>query len=257
MVYLDGEFWMTFAFRPFAWNSYPTGLGVPNSSQAEYADFDGDPMKNQTRSGLARSVDGLNWKFHGWVNDTTVDDRNVILFPGKVGGKYVVLRRPQPFVGTDTGHGDFVPSVQISYSEDLLTWTAPEPIFSPRFTWEDNRIGGSTPPILTDAGWLVFYHGVENHDPQVRGVTYRMGAVILDREDPRTVLARSPVPLLEPETYYEKTGLYIPNVVFPTGAIVRGGNIYLYYGVCDTAIALATVSLDSIVEFIMQHPNYS
>ena len=112
-------------------------------------------------------------------------------------------------------------------------------------------IGGSTPPIQTEAGWLVFYHGVETEDPSVRRVCYRMGAMLLDLENPRHVIARCPDFLMEPEAYYERFGLYIPNVIFATGNVVVDGMLYLYYGVCDTAIALATVNLDDLVEHVM------
>ena len=242
---------MTVAYRPFAWNCFPTGVGVPESSQAEYPEFDGDDRKNQTRSAILKSTNMSDWELLTWVNDGSIDDRNVILFPEKINGKYAVLRRPQAHVGTQTEH-DGVPSIQISYSEDLIDWTDPVPVLRPKYDWEDNRIGGSTPPIRTEKGWLVFYHGVQNVDPQSRTVVYRMGAALLDLNDPEKVLARSPEFLLEPEAYYEKYGLYIPMVVFPTAAIVINDMIWLYYGVCDTAIALAKASLSKVLVFLIQ-----
>jgi predicted GH43/DUF377 family glycosyl hydrolase len=75
--------------------------------------------------------------------------------------------------------------------------------------------------------------------------------MLLDLSDPRTVLARTPRFLMEPEAYYEKFGLYIPNVIFPTGSAVKDGLLWLYYGVCDTAIALATVALDELVQHVL------
>jgi predicted GH43/DUF377 family glycosyl hydrolase len=75
--------------------------------------------------------------------------------------------------------------------------------------------------------------------------------MLLDLENPRRVLARTAQPILEPETYYEKFGLYIPNVVFPTGNVVKDGVLYIYYGVCDTAIALATVEVDALVRHVL------
>ncbi len=250
VVRIEGIYYMTFAFRPFAWSSYPTGVGVPRSEQVDYPGFDGDPSKNQTRSGIAVSRDRRLWNFHSWVSSTEIDDRNVILFPEKIGGRFAALRRPQGFVGTDTSHGTTIPSIQLSYSTDLRVWTEPVPILHPEFAWEDNRIGGSTPPLRTEAGWLVFYHGVQNLDASLKRVVYRMGACLLDLEDPTRVLARSPEPLLEPEEYYECFGVYIPKVVFPTGAVVVDGTIHLYYGVCDTAIAKATAELDAVMNYL-------
>lgn len=249
IIKIEGIYYMTVAYRPYAWNSYPTGLGVPNSTQAEFPGFDGDDSKNQTRSAILRSEDRINWELLSWVSDPTIDDRDVILFPEKIGGRYAVLRRPQQFVGLNTEHAP-APSIQISYSDDMLSWTVPKPIIHPRFDWEDNRIGGSTPPIRTDHGWLVFYHGVENLDPEYRTVVYRMGAALLDLGNPEKVIARSPQFLMEPEEYYEKFGLYIPNVIFHTAACVIDGEIWLYYGVCDTAIALAQVKLDDVLNYL-------
>jgi predicted GH43/DUF377 family glycosyl hydrolase len=119
--------------------------------------------------------------------------------------------------------------------------------------WESNRIGASTPPIRTDDGWLLFHHGVEDEIPGVRRVIYRMGAMLLDLNDPCRVLARLPFPLLQPEAYYERVGAYIPNVVFPTGAVVVDGTVRLYYGVCDTAIALAEAPLEAILDELRRH----
>ena len=75
--------------------------------------------------------------------------------------------------------------------------------------------------------------------------------MMLDHDDPKKIIARCPDFLMEPETYYEKFGLYIPNVVFPSGAVVKEGLLYLYYGACDTAIGLATVNLDDLVKHVM------
>jgi predicted GH43/DUF377 family glycosyl hydrolase len=134
----------------------------------------------------------------------------------------------------------------------LQTWTEPELVIKPEYAWEDNRIGGATPPIKTEQGWLVLYHGVENQNPAVRRVCYRLGALLLDLNDPTKVLARTSNFIMEPETYYERYGLYIPNVVFPTGNVIVDRVLYLYYGVCDTAIALATVPLDELVEHVLR-----
>jgi predicted GH43/DUF377 family glycosyl hydrolase len=82
-------------------------------------------------------------------------------------------------------------------------------------------------------------------------VIYRLGAMLLDPADPRRVIARAPDFIMEPEAYYEKFGLFVPNVIFPTGAVVKDGLLWIYYGCCDTAIGLATVPLEELVEFIL------
>jgi predicted GH43/DUF377 family glycosyl hydrolase len=244
---LDGLYWMTFAFRPYAWSCYPTGVGVPKSEVPHYPGFDPLKTPNQTRSGLAVSRDRAKWEFHSWITPEDIDDRDVILFPEKIGGRYAVLRRPIRHVSTDTSHGDEQPGIMVSFSEDLRKWTEPELVVAPAFAWEDNRIGGSAPPIRTPKGWLVLYHGVETQDRTVNRVCYRMGAMLLDLADPRKVLARSKSFLMEPEEEYEKHGVFIPNVIFPTAAILVDGELRIYYGACDTAICLASATLDSVL----------
>jgi predicted GH43/DUF377 family glycosyl hydrolase len=252
VVKIGETYYMTFAFRRFAWNIFPSGLGVPEASQGAFPGFDPSVDKNQTRSGIAVSTDRVHWKFFGWATPDTMDDRDVILFPEKIGGRFALLRRPIGFVDTDTGHGEEHPSIRISFSEDLRTWTDPEVVIRPEFAWEDNRIGGSAPPVRTKRGWLVLYHGVENSYPPTRRVIYRLGAMLLDIDDPRKVIARAPRFIMEPEAYYEKFGLFIPNVIFPTGCVVKDGLLWIYYGCCDTAIGLATVPLEQLVDYIFE-----
>lgn len=256
---LDGRWWMTFAFRPYAWSSHPTGVGVPDSYETAFPDLPPPPPSvgagstnvaggrsdNLTRSGLAVSDDGRSWMFHSWITPSDMDDRNAILFPEKIRGRYAVLRRP-----LEAGRS----CIWISYSGDLACWSEPELLARAAYSWENNRIGGACPPILTEHGWLVFYHGVETTDAAARAVTYRMGAMLLDPDDPRRILARSPEPLLAPESYYERVGLYIPNVVFPTACVARGDELLLYYGACDTCIGLARGSLRAVLGHLLRHP---
>lgn len=252
VVKIGGDYLLTYAFRPYAWDSYPTGVGVPESREVAYPGFSGRSEENQTRSGVARSRDRVTWEHLGWVNPPDVDDRNVILFPEKVGGAYLVLRRPSGFVSTQAEH-EQAPSICLSRSNDLRSWTDPRPLLAPAFEWESNRIGGSTPPVRTEAGWLLFYHGVETLDTACRRVVYRLGAAMLDGDAPTRVIARCPEPVMEPRAYYERFGAYIPNVIFPTAAVVADGELRLYYGCCDTCIALATARLDDVVEHVMRH----
>jgi predicted GH43/DUF377 family glycosyl hydrolase len=249
VVKIDGIYYMTYAFRPYAWNSNPTGVGVPESYEPTFPEFSGRSEENMTRSGIAVSTDRLHWQHRCWPTPKELDDRDVILFPEKIDGRFALLRRPLQFVGPQ--YGTDYPGIWICYSEDLETWTAPELVIKPEYAWEDNRIGGATPPIKTEAGWLVLYHGVENQNPAIRRVCYRLGALLLDLDNPTKVLARTGNFIMEPETYYERYGLYIPNVVFPTANVVVDGLLYLYYGVCDTAIALATVPLTELVDHVL------
>jgi len=264
VVKIGDTYYMTFAFRPYAWSMHPTGLGAPDTHETNHPDVvrvkpePGDPKNiiggypdNMTRSGLATSRDRVNWKFHSWITAPDMDDRDVILFPEKINGRFAVLRRPVQLVGEKFGTTG--PAIWISYSDDLQSWTDPKLLAKAQYKWEDNKIGGSTPPIKTDQGWLVLYHGVETINKKNRALTYRLGAMMLDLHNPEKIIARVPDPIMEPETYYERFGLYIPNVIFPTGNVVVNGTVYLYYGCCDSCIGLATCELDELVKFVMKH----
>lgn len=106
--------------------------------------------------------------------------------------------------------------------------------------WDNIKIGIAAPPIETEKGWLLLYHGVGS------GNIYRLGAMLLDYEDPRVILGRSDEPILEPEKKYELEGV-VPNVVFPCGAVLIENTLYVYYGGADKVIGVATAPLDSIL----------
>jgi predicted GH43/DUF377 family glycosyl hydrolase len=109
--------------------------------------------------------------------------------------------------------------------------------------WDGGKVGIAAPPIKTAQGWLLLYHGVS------WSTTYRVGAVLLDLDDPTIVRARTAIPLFEPEEEYERKG-YIPNVVFPCGAVVRGGTLYMYYGGADSVVGVATIKMATLLKML-------
>ena len=112
--------------------------------------------------------------------------------------------------------------------------------------WEDKKIGGSTPPIKTKDGWLFFYHGVSSKDD-----AYRVGAVLLDLNDPFKILARTKEFIMEPEEEYETNGYY-NGCVFPTAIINKDGMLYIYYGAGDKVICLATIKEEEMLKFLKE-----
>jgi predicted GH43/DUF377 family glycosyl hydrolase len=181
----------------------------------------------------------------GIVTAETLDDRDCVLFPETIGGRFAMLRRPMNFVGPEFGCDG--PSIWLSWSDDLLEWSQPQLVAGPENRhWEGGKIGAGATPMKTDEGWLTIYHGVDET------VTYRSGVMLLDLEDPTNVIARSPEVILEPRDYHERTGLIIPNVVFPSANVVKDGTIYVYYGCCDTCISLATAQLDELLAYVLQ-----
>ncbi len=242
IVKIEGRFYLTYALRPCAMSYYPTGLGVPDRSIPEYPGGWGKPEHYLTRSGIMVSDDLVNFRQVGYTTPLDIDDRDNLLFPEKIGGKYVLLRRPEQYIGE--GYGTQVPSIWIAWSEDLVNWSEPKLVAVPKAEWECVKIGAAAPPVKTPDGWLLLYHGVDRQN------VYRVGAMLLDLEKPEKVLARPQGFIMEPEEYYEKFGLFIPNVVFPTAAVEKDGILHIYYGCCDTSISLAAVPTEELLEFV-------
>lgn len=165
------------------------------------------------------------------------DHKDVVLFPQPVRGKYVALTRPMPQSFSR------IFGIWIAFSDDLVHWGGHETLALPRWGyWDELRTGASAVPFLTEHGWLELYHGVN------RNTTYAMGALLLDPEDPRKVIARSPAPILEPAEPYELMGLF-NDTVFSCGHVDLGdGRIRMYYGAADSVVAAADFAVDDIVK---------
>jgi predicted GH43/DUF377 family glycosyl hydrolase len=245
VVKIDGLFYMCYALQPYAFDCWPTGIAVPDYYPEHYPQWKEtgtEPMI--TRSGIAVSEDGVNFKQLCYTTPAEIDDRDNALFPEKINGKFAILRRPMQYVGPE--YGTDQPGMWISYSNNLMEWSKPELVATAEVPeWEGLKIGAAATPLKTDEGWLVLYHGVDAKS------VYRVGAMMLDLYDPRKVIARTKSPIMEPEFYYERFGLVINNTVFPTANLIHGGYIYIYYGCCDTSISLATVPLDEMVKHTM------
>jgi predicted GH43/DUF377 family glycosyl hydrolase len=135
---------------------------------------------------------------------------------------------------------DYVSS--LDFSKEKVTQCIE--IISPRKgMWDGRKVGISSPPVKTKDGWLLLYHGVS------WSTTYRVGAVLLDLEDPTIVKARTAIPLFEPETEYEHKGI-VPNVVFPCGLTIRGSTAYIYYGGGDLVVGVATVKVSALLKML-------
>lgn len=167
------------------------------------------------------------------------DHKNVVLFPFRRDGQYTALTRPMP------SSFDHVLGIWIAFPDRDLPWGGRRPLVLPRSGyWDERHTGAGTVPMRCDEGWLELYHGV-NAD-----LRYAMGAVLLDGDDPTRVLARSPEPILQPETSYERTGLF-SNVVYGSGHVTlddRGERIRLYYGAADSVVAAADFNVRDIID---------
>jgi predicted GH43/DUF377 family glycosyl hydrolase len=174
------------------------------------------------------------------------EDKNAALLPHRIDGRWVMLHRPKTEFGG--AHGEIV----LSRSADLESWSAPEQVLQPRegAWWDSLRIGIGPPPLRTEHGWLLVYHGVKD---TVSGQVYRVGLALLDLDEPTRVLRRLPNWILGPLAPYERTG-DVPNVVFPCGLLhdAGSGEVRMYYGAADNSICLATAPLESLLAALLQ-----
>ncbi|MDR0938227.1 MAG: glycosidase [Mediterranea sp.] len=242
IVKLGDDFYVTYAYRPFPPGQYWTFahdvVNLPDCG----ADAPAALAKNLGNTGLAVTRDFRHFRRLGRLTSPVLDDRDVILFPEKIGGKYVMMHRPKQYV-----HKQYkvkYPSIWLKFSDDLLDWEdKPSHLLltGTEGTWEE-KVGGGSPPLRTDEGWLVIYHGVENG-----GLGhYRAGALLLDLDDPLKILAKSDGPILEPEFRYELDGYY-PGCVFPTGNVLLDGTLYVYYGCADKYVGVATCDVKDFI----------
>jgi len=163
------------------------------------------------------------------------ENKDVVLFPEKIGGEYVALHRPNAATPFTT------PEMWLARSPDLIHWGRHEPFRGGAAAWETGRIGAGTPPIKTRDGWLEIYHGNTRARGDEGVGTYSAGALLLDLDDPQRVIAQAREPILVPAEAFERVG-FVPNVVFPTGIVERGDSYLIYYGASDTAVGVVDVS---------------
>jgi predicted GH43/DUF377 family glycosyl hydrolase len=191
---------------------------------------------------LATTEDFRSVRRHGIVRPP--EDKNAALLPERIGGKWILFHRPMTAFAGSRGE------IMLSRSIDFQTWSLPETVLQPRpgAWWDSLRIGIGPPPMKTDDGWLILYHGVKE---TVAGAIYRVGLALVDRDEPTHVLGRSSDWVLGPFEPYERGG-DVPNVVFPCGLVHDQGSdqVRLYYGAADTSICLATAGIDELLTAI-------
>lgn len=186
---------------------------------------------------LASSIDFIHFERRGII--FAPPNRDVAIFPEKIGGRYVALHRPMP-------EGIGRPAIWHASSPDLLSWGDHRLVASARpGMWDDLKIGGGAVPFRVSAGghdaWLAVYHGVT-----ASPLTYSLGALLLDAGDPSRVLGRSREPILAPQAPYEREGFFA-NVVFTCGLLAEGDLVRIYYGASDGVTCVADLSLATIL----------
>jgi predicted GH43/DUF377 family glycosyl hydrolase len=216
---LDGQFYMCF-----------TAYG---------SEFQGDGEASHDGGGIlpmiAVSSNLITWKRLAPIVRGE-DNKDHVLFPRKINGRYAAFHRRRP-------------EVWIAYSDDLMTWPESDmsPIFGPRQdSWWDNKsVGSNGAPIETEEGWLHLYHAYDADH------IYRLSACLLDLDDPTRVIARPTEPIFEPKEMWELRG-DVNNVVFSCANPVVDGTVYVFYGGGDHVIGLATCQLEDLLRYVLE-----
>lgn len=184
-------------------------------------------------------------KLHGLGKELSekllVWDKNVMLFPKKIDGKFAMLHRIYP--GIQIAFFEKFSDLTIEFWTDYMLNLDDHIVMDPKLPYESGHIGGGCPPIETKDGWLFIFHAVESTPD---GSVYHASAALLDLDNPLKVLSRLHEPLISPTLEWEKKGI-VNNVVFPTGAIVIDETLYIYYGAADTRIATASLNLNELL----------
>lgn len=204
-----------------------------------YTAYDGiNPPRVALSSIAVKDFVNHNWQWSEpiVISSPETDNKNSCLLPEKVRGRYVILHR---MLGKE---------IAIDYLDDLSelqnegSWLEKEQSIGPRKGhWDGLKIGIAGPPLLVDRGWLLLYHGVSDIDHH-----YRVGFMLLDRDDPGKVLYRSPYPILRPTEPFERIG-DVDNVVFPCGAVIVNGTLFVYYGGADKVVCVATADVSELL----------
>ena len=197
--------------------------GGKRTYYATYTAYSGDAI----RSEFLETTDFVNFRLMP-LSGTAAQNKGMALFPRKINGKFAMIARQDN------------ENLYLVYSDDLYSWNGGTAILKPEFPWEFVQIGNCGSPIELDEGWLLLTHGVG----PVR--KYSIGAVLLDKNDPSKVLARSRAPLVRPEPS-EREG-YVPNVVYTCGALRHNERIVLPYAVSDTFSNFATLNIPTLMQ---------
>ena len=230
-------------------NKGPSGCEDPRITQIEdtiymlYTAYDGETSEVALTSISVSDFINRNWKWSAPVpiSDPSVMDKNSAIFPEKINNKFAILHRLDVRIWLD-----FVDSLSEFSSGKRLEG---KPIVDPRpGKWDSEKVGITGPPIKTELGWLLLYHGISSQDKK-----YRLGIIILDLYDPAKIILRLDDPILEPKLWYEKEGVR-PDAIFSCGSAVLNNRLFVYYGAADTTIGVAQIDypflLDKLKEFL-------
>lgn len=215
----------------------PRVTHIDNKLYMCYTAFDGVNPPRVALTSIAE-IDFLNrtwnWKEPILISPPGTDDKDACIFPRRIENKYVFLHRLKSEIWIDFVNDLTFQSGNYLYGKVLL---------EPRiYGWDNGRIGITAPPIEIPEGWLLLYHGITTP-----GEIYKIGAVLLQKEDPTKIISQTNFPIFEPAMQYEKEG-QVPNVVFPCGVVLIEDELFVYYGGADTVIGVATIGIKRLLK---------
>ena len=201
----------------------------------------------------------LNPKYHQYYNlfaqiglvadeFRLLRDKDVVLFPRKINGKFMLLHRIWP--GIQIVEFEDFKDLTVSFWNEYLTNLVDHIVLDPKDIFEVNYIGAGGPPIETEYGWLLIYHGVQE---TIKGKVYHAKAALLQLDNPKIEISRLPFPLFSPTKQWEIEG-EVSNIVFPTGHALFGDDLYIYYGVADRHIAVAKLNITELLLELRKQP---
>jgi len=171
--------------------------------------------------------------------------KNWVIFPEKINGQYAILHNINPEITID-----YFDSLEFSAKggsasggEDNVYIKSCYESQGRKNCWDNYMRGAGAPPVKTKDGWLLFYHAMDARDMS----KYKVGAMLLDLKNPTKILYRSPQPILEPTEFYENNG-FKAGVVYVSGAVVKNGNLLIYYGGADSCVCIASANLKEFLE---------
>jgi len=204
-----------------------------------YVAYDGCSPPKLALTSIAKE-DFMNRRWKKWAPPKIVSQPNIIdksgaLFPEKIKGKFVIMHR-------------IFPDIQLDYRDSLEFGPGDHLNVQARIAasetgWDSRKIGAGAPPLKTRMGWLLIYYGVDDRDAR----QYKIGAMILDSEEPSKVLFRSSKPVLEPRAWYEHSG-FKPGILYPCGAVIKGADLIVYYGCSDNFVGAASIDLEQFLK---------
>ena len=191
--------------------------------------------------------------FDSYIRDKADDaillwEKDAFIFPKKIKGQFALIHRILP--GIQMIKFDAFKDLTLDYWKDYLGNLGHHIILDPEYGFESKNIGGGCPPIETNEGWLLIYHGVED---AAHGLTYHAGAALLDINNPQRVIGRLKKPLFSPTESWEKNG-DVNNVVFPTGTVLKSNRIFIYYGAADKLIAAKSLDIQELLSELKNNP---